>query len=194
VCGAGRRTLSAGVERREPRRDGHGAAIVVPVRRSVVALVLLGVLQIVAVGSPVGEQAGAAALVACEAEELVEGLAVHVVGRGRGEGGADERRDGEVEGVGGVHGAAAKLAGMDGGFPLMRRAAPPDARGGRALYDSRGGGSLAGSLLGGARSFRRRISLWTFALSTLPWNLFNLTLFIHSPAIFFWKKREEKLE
>ena len=99
-------TLSAGVERREARRDGHGAAIVIPVRRGVV-LVLFGIIQVVVVGSSIGGEAGAAALVAGEAEELLEGLAVHVVGRGRGEGGADEGRDGEVERVGGVHRAAA---------------------------------------------------------------------------------------
>ena len=92
-------TLSAGVERREARRDGHGAAIVIPVRRGVV-LVLFGILQVVVVGSSIGGEAGAAALVAGEAEELLEGLAVHVVGRDRGEGGADEGRDGEVERVG----------------------------------------------------------------------------------------------
>jgi len=83
---------------------------VIPVRRSVV-LVLFGILQVVVVGPAIGGEAGAAALVAVEgageAEELVEGLAVHVVGRGRGEGGADEGRDGEVERVGGVHRAAA---------------------------------------------------------------------------------------
>lgn len=105
------------MERREARRDGQGAAIVVPVRRRVV-LVLIRVLQFVVVGFAVEEGAGAAALVAVEragkAEELVEGLAVHVVGRGRGEGGADKRRDGEVERVGGVHRAAAAAANLAG--------------------------------------------------------------------------------
>lgn len=107
------RTLSAGVERREPRRDGEGAAIVVPVRGRAV-VVLLAFLPVgVAVLGAVGEEAGAAAVVAVEgageAEELVEGLAVHVVGGRGGEGGADERRDGEVQrvGRGGLHGGEA---------------------------------------------------------------------------------------
>lgn len=89
-------TLSAGVERREARRDGQGAAIMIPVRRRV----LFAVLQFVAFGE---EAVAAALLVAGETEKLVEGLAMHVVGGGGGEGGADERGDGEVESVGGVH-------------------------------------------------------------------------------------------
>lgn len=103
------RTLSAGVERREPRRDGEGAAIVVPVRGRAVVFVL-PVLPVVVAVLAVGEQAGAAAVVAVEgageAEEVVEGLAVHVVGGCGGEGGADECRDGQVErvGRGGLHG------------------------------------------------------------------------------------------
>jgi len=70
---------------------------VVPVR------VVFAVLQFVAVGE---EAVAAALLVAGEAEKLVEGLAVHVVGGGGGEGGADERGEGEVESVGGLHRAA----------------------------------------------------------------------------------------
>jgi hypothetical protein len=101
-------TLSAGVERREARRDGQGAAIMIPVRRRV----LFAVLQFVAFGE---EAVAAALLVAGETEKLVEGLAVHVVGGGGGEGGADERGDGEVESVGGVHrrrSAAANLGSL----------------------------------------------------------------------------------
>lgn len=93
------------MERREARRDGQvGAAIVVPERRmGMVVLVLLVVLQFVGVGE---EAVAAALLVAGEAEKLVEGLAVHVVGGGGGEGGADERGEGKVESVGGLHRAA----------------------------------------------------------------------------------------
>nr|CAB3455383.1 unnamed protein product [Digitaria exilis]CAB3459060.1 unnamed protein product [Digitaria exilis] len=72
------------MERREARRDGQGAAIVVPVRRRVV-LVLIRVLQFVVVGFAVEEGAGAAALVAVEragkAEELVEGLAAEAAAK-----------------------------------------------------------------------------------------------------------------
>jgi hypothetical protein len=109
---AGRRTLATGVERRKTRRDGHGAAIMVPVR-SRRGLVLLFIRVVVVA---VREEASAAARVAVEgageAEELVEGLAVHVVGGGGSEGGAYERRNGEVERVGGgLHRAAALRGG-----------------------------------------------------------------------------------
>jgi hypothetical protein len=77
--------------------------------------VVFSVLQFVAVGE---EAVAAALLVAGEAEKLVEGLAVHVVGGGGGEGGADERGEGEVESVGGLHRAAPPRLGLGLGLGL----------------------------------------------------------------------------
>jgi len=136
-----------------------------------IVLVVFAVLQFVAVGE---EAVAAALLVAGEAEKLVEGLAVHVVGGGGGEGGADERGEGEVESVGGLHRAAPPPTlglglGLADGLccvcDLMRRRRRM--RGETAgpalpLYTSnRGGGSLPQSLLGGVPPFysTRRISL-----------------------------------
>jgi hypothetical protein len=108
ITEAGRHTLAAGVERGKSRRDGHGGAIMVPVRRRGRVVLSISVV-VVAVG---GEASAAAGVAVDGAEELVDGLAVHVVDGGGAEGGAYERRDGEVECVrGGVHGAAAALPG-----------------------------------------------------------------------------------
>lgn len=85
-------------------------AIVLPVGRRGVVLLSIRVV-IVAVREEAGAAAGVAVEGAGEAEELVESLAVHVVGGGGGEGGANKRRYGELERIGrGPHRAAAAAA------------------------------------------------------------------------------------
>lgn len=108
-CGGGG-TFSADVKWRKARWDGKGGAAIV-VSGRVVVIVVVGVEEVAAAAAVVAVKG------AGEAEELVEGLAVHIVGGGGGEGGAEKGGDGEVEGVGGVHPAATPLSASAWGFP-----------------------------------------------------------------------------